>query len=383
MDVSPRQKAAKGGPRKDRSERNLFAAIDLGTNNCRLLIAEPRGNSFRVVDAYSRIVRLGEGLHATGQLSEAAMERAHAALGICSQKLKRLGVRRVRAIATQACRIATNGEAFLKDVEKLSGIRFRAIAPREEARLAVIGCLNLIEPEAEHVLVVDIGGGSTELSWVDAGRATRQSFGEALARPAITDWASFPFGVVTLAERFPECEGEGYEATVSFVERELKDHPAFETARTYFETGRGHLIGTSGTVTSLAGIHLNLERYARDKVDGTWLHHDEALAAIGRLRATDRDGRAKEPCIGTERADLVLAGCAILEAIWRLSPSTRMRVADRGLREGVLLSLMYSPAKRKRRGKSKRRRKGGGQGGPSAKAANPSTPSNPNSGPDQ
>lgn len=339
------------------SEAPLFAALDLGTNNCRLLIAARQGHGFRIVDAFSRIVRLGEGLSQSGRLSDAAIERAMGALQVCADKIRRRNVGRVRAVATQACRSAANGGDFVDAVHRRTGLRLEVIEPHEEARLAVAGCLDLVDRQAAAVLVLDVGGGSTELCWIDPSdpELRRSSNRGALARLPIRAWHSAPLGVVTLAERFPEAsQGDPahYRRMVEAVKAELLASPVGEMFRDVFENGQGHIVGTSGAITSLAGLHLGLRRYDRARVDGLWITRSECERVAARLAALSIPERAAEPCIGPERADLVLAGAAILQGVQELWPSERVRVADRGLREGLLLSLMFSP----RGGRSRRRR---------------------------
>lgn len=342
-DAEPRadaRPAALGG----RPPGPLFAALDLGTNNCRLLIARKTRNGFRIVESFSRIVRLGEGLSASGALSDAAMDRAAAALKVCSERIGRRDVHRLRAVATQACRQATNGEAFLQRVERETGLALKVIEPAEEARLAVAGCTDLIDPEFDAALVLDVGGGSTELSWVRPRRS-----GD--TRPAeIISWVSIPIGVVSLAEHFPEpqpASPDWYEAMVDHVGDRLAAFDGAEPHREAFSNGRAQLIGTSGAITSLAGLHLNLARYERSRVDGLRMTASECRAVASRLLTLDRAARAREACIGPDRADLVLAGAAILEAVQRHWPCERLRVADRGLREGMLLSLMRRRRRRR------------------------------------
>ena len=351
-----------GGGRTARAaerEPPCFAALDLGTNNCRLLIAAPSQDGFRVVESFSRIVRLGDGLSRTARLDEQAMERALLALEVCAQKLDRRRPKRLRAVATQACRIAENGAEFVAEVRARTGIALSVIPPEEEARLSVAGCLNLLDREMDAALVVDVGGGSTELSWVDL-KASQP--GEA----SIGAWLSIPAGVVTLAERFPEQSGDGeawFDAMVSYVRGEIERFTEAERFHPVFDAGRGHLIGTSGAITSLAGMHLGLRRYERSRVDGLWLKSTDCDAAAARLIAIGPDGRAAEPCIGPDRADLVLAGAAILKAVQQVWPCDRVRVADRGLREGILLSLMAEAGGRPPR---RRRRRGGSRSGQAA-----------------
>jgi exopolyphosphatase/guanosine-5'-triphosphate,3'-diphosphate pyrophosphatase len=350
---------------RGRSADELFAALDLGTNNCRLLVAAPAREGFRVVDAYSRIVRLGEGLTQTGRLQPAAMDRAVSALKVCAERIRRQGNPRMRAIATQACRMAENGAEFLERVASETGLRLQIITPREEARLSVAGCLNLLDRNTEAALVLDVGGGSTELSWVDLAGFKNQPVG---AMPPIRAWLSVPIGVVTLAERFPEQrpgQQAWFRAMVEAVKAPILEFQHAESLRGVFDQGRGHLVGTSGAITSLAGIHLNLPRYDRSRVDGLWLTQGDCSATAERLLAMDVEGRAAQACIGRDRADLVLCGAAILQAVQELWPCERVRVADRGLREGLLLSLMAERGRRK----SRRRRRGGRGGGQRATTA--------------
>ncbi len=324
----------KSGARKGGRRRPIrLAALDLGTNNCRLLIAAPRGNDYRIIDAFSRIVRLGEGLSQSGVLSEAAMGRTISALTICAEKIKRRGVTHLRCIATQACRGAQNGADFLEQVTTQTGLQFDIITTEEEARLAVAGCAELFDKDADAGLVFDIGGGSTELSWV-----RRNGDGSAVE---VAAWTSLPFGVVSIAEKWGgrEMSAQTYAAIVEDVRAEISRVGDPGGMKEIFAADRAHLLGTSGTVTSIAGVHLKLPRYRRDKVDGIWLSIDEARQVTEKLRSLTFEQRAEEPCIGEERADLVVSGCAILEALHLEWPATRIRVADRGLREGILADL--------------------------------------------
>lgn len=329
-----------------RPEAPLYAALDLGTNNCRLLIARRARGGFRIVEAFSRIVRLGEGLSRTGELSPAAMDRALAALAICAERIKRRKVTHVRAVATQACRGAANGAEFLARVQRETGLNLRVIDPSEEARLAVAGCTDLIDDTFGAALILDVGGGSTELSWV-------RPRGPGDDRPAeMLAWHSVPIGVVTLAERFPEPPTpapDWYEAMVEAVHAQVAAFDGAEDYRSAFDHSRAQLIGTSGAVTSLASLHLGLIRYERARVDGLRMTAGQCRAVADNLLKLDRAGRAAHGCIGPDRADLVLAGAAILEAVQRAWPCEHLRVADRGLREGMLLSLMRRRRRRRRR----------------------------------
>ena len=319
-----------------------FAALDLGTNNCRLLIARASGDGFKVIDSYSRVVRLGKGLASTGRLSDESMDAAVEALAVCASKMKARRVKRWRCVATEACRKASNGQEFLDRAKEEGGVSLEIISPRVEARLAVMGCLNLIDMTKEVALVIDIGGGSTELSWVDVRRLKDPNEESRVHRPPISAWASLPVGVVTLSEMVPETDDrETWYADMKAKVREAIAEQGCETRFTKtFKEGRGHLIGTSGTITSLAGIHLKLPFYQRDKVDGLWLRSSDALKVARDMASRSPEDRAKEPCIGEDRARLLVAGCAITDVICEMWPSKMIRVADRGLREGMLRGLM-------------------------------------------
>jgi exopolyphosphatase/guanosine-5'-triphosphate,3'-diphosphate pyrophosphatase len=332
-----RRSGARPGPR---SRAPLFAALDLGTNNCRLLMAAPDGDGgLKVVDGFSRIVRLGEGLAHTGRLSEGAMARAYQALAACAQRIEARSPVAVGCVATQACRAAANGQVFLNRVEKDLGLRFDVITPEQEAHLSVLGCASLLEPASEHAMIVDIGGGSTEMSWV----SPQAVLAGGLDAP-IVSWGTCPLGVVTLAEDEGEPEGGDrqawYDALVARLADIIAGVGAAQHLRPAFAEGRGDIIGTSGTVTSLAGVFLDLPRYSRARVDGMWFDVADCRAVIGRLLSQSREQRAANPCIGKDRADLVVIGGAILDAVLHVWPARRIRVADRGLREGVLMRLM-------------------------------------------
>jgi exopolyphosphatase/guanosine-5'-triphosphate,3'-diphosphate pyrophosphatase len=311
-----------------------YAALDLGTNNCRLLVARPAADGFRIVDAFSRIVRLGEGVSQSGRLGEAAIERTLGALAVCRDKMRARGVTRARLIATEACRAAENGRAFLDRVRDQVGLTLEIVDRKTEAHLAAEGCAALADQQARGILLFDIGGGSSEIVWLARGR------GSQTLRERVRIWASLPLGVVSLAERFGgrDVPAESFEAMVAFVMDRLDDFA--RRAASLHRCERFHLLGTSGTVTTLAGVHLDLTRYERRRVDGLWMADAEVTAAMQRLRAMSFDERAANGCIGPDRADLVLAGCAILEAIRRAFPAPRIRIADRGLREGILMQMM-------------------------------------------
>ncbi|WP_281017738.1 MULTISPECIES: Ppx/GppA phosphatase family protein [unclassified Minwuia] len=319
----------------DRRRERCYAAVDLGTNNCRLLIAQPSGDSFRVVDAYSRIVRLGEGVAASGHLHEAAIDRTIDALKICADKIARRGVWDLRCVATAACRAAGNAEGFVDRVRRETGLRIDVIDAEEEATLALSGCMSLLSGHEGPALVFDIGGGSTEfaLAQPHEGRSHR-----------LSRFATFPVGVVNFAEDFGGdiVDDETYAAMVARA-REIFSGFANSVASD-FDLNALKLVGTSGTVTTLAGVFLNLVRYDRAAVDGLSIPSRRMTEISGHLQRLSLTERAEHPCVGPGRADLVIGGCAILQAILDLWPVPDITVADRGLREGILLRLMREDA---------------------------------------
>ncbi|MDX1711201.1 MAG: Ppx/GppA phosphatase family protein, partial [Rhodovibrionaceae bacterium] len=332
--------------RQDRGRNGVYAAVDLGTNNCRLLVAQPTDDGFRVIDAFSRIVRLGEGLSRNGRLSESAMKRTVDALRICASKTRRRHVTRMRAVATEACRRAENCTQFLHRVYAETGIQLEIISSNEEARLALHGCAQLLDPTIRHALVFDIGGGSTELSWLEIpmaaeGRGVDEKSRLLAEEARLIAWHSVPKGVVTLAEHYGghSVTPEVYEAMVEEMHAAIQPFELEHGLRRALERGRIQMLGTSGTVTTLAGVHQDLPRYDRAAVDGCYMGFDTVREVSERIAAMSYDERAGHPCIGRERADLVVAGCAILEALCRTWPVGRLRVADRGLREGILHNL--------------------------------------------
>lgn len=315
------------------SQGAVYGALDLGTNNCRMMIASPLPDGIRVIESFSRIVRLGEGLRASGQLGEAAVERTVRALRVCADRLQRRRVRRLRCIATEACRKAANRDDFFRRVAAETGLTLEAISAEEEAALTLGGCLPLLDRTKPRGLIFDIGGGSTELSWIDInGDGPPQALG----------FLTMGIGVVNLAEEYgtDRLAPRSFEEIVARVDAEIADFDAQHGIGRAVAAGGVQMLGTSGTVTTLGGVHLGLPRYDRSRVDGMVIDFEALLAASARLSALDYLGRAANPCIGRQRADLVVVGCAILEAICRRWPVGCLRIADRGVREGLLLAMM-------------------------------------------
>ena len=315
------------------SPRHTYGALDLGTNNCRLLVARPVDGGFVVVDAFSRVVRLGEGLAASGRISDEAIERALAALSICADKLSRRRVSLSRSVATEACRRAVNGRDFVARVYQETGIALDIIPPEEEARLAMLGCHRLLEPGDGPALIFDIGGGSTKLVLVD-------NDGDAV--PKIKSWWSAPWGVVSLTESEGRDHADAGERLAAYVRMRERVRHAFRRFADMLPADKQNirLMGTSGTVTTLASVHLALPSYDRRAVDGLMMPSSSMRAISEMMSTMSLEERAALPCIGLDRADLVVAGCAILEAIMDIWPAETLGVADRGIREGILRALM-------------------------------------------
>ena len=331
----------------------LYAALDLGTNSCRMLIAQPKGNQFHVVDSFSKSVQLGLGLEKSGRLSRGSMNRTVQALRICRKKLEKHNVKRMRLVATEACRRARNGDEFMAFVRGETGLDLEIIAPQEEAQLAVVSCAPLVSTKTEQLLVVDIGGGSTELVWIDLTRVPRADRPKAIMRlhsgfkpvespfphAKVVDWISVPLGVATLRDQFNDVDDDaGRFALMSwFFEENMTGFSPYDAvqAREGFQ-----IIGTSGTVTTVAASHLGLKRYDRNKVDGLRMTSDQIDKVIREYLALGPMGRRHDPRIGRDRHALIMSGAAILQALLRVWPTDRLSVADRGLREGLLYAQM-------------------------------------------
>lgn len=315
----------------------VYAALDIGTNNCRLLIARPSRHGFRVIDAFSRIVRLGEGVAKTGRLNPAAMERTIDALRICADKMARRRVTSARAVATEACRKALNGRDFLRKAEAETGVRIDLITGQEEARLAFAGCAPLLDPRIPRAVIFDIGGGSSELLWVAV---------QPDETPVVIDQLSVPIGVVALSERYGGdlVSAAAYDQMITEIAAEMRGFAARNRIAESIARHEVQMVGASGTVTTLSAIQQNLPRYERSMVDGSFLDTAVAKSISRRLLKLDFLGRAAHPCIGQDRADMVVAGCAVLEAILTIVPVGRLRIADRGVREGILCDLMADPS---------------------------------------
>ncbi len=343
---------ASPAPKHSRSN-GLYAALDLGTNSCRMLIARPKGAQFEVIDSFSKSVQLGAGLEATGRLSRGSIARTVQAMRICQKKLRKHRVKRMRLVATEACRRASNGSEFIKRIRRETGLKLEIIPAQEEARLAVISCAPLVSSKTEQLLIVDIGGGSTELVWIDVAhlpradrkaaimqlRAGFDSPGDAATQARVVDWISVPLGVATLRDQFTDVDDDAARFALMswFFEEKLSEFSPYDGdhVREGFQ-----IIGTSGTVTTVAASHLGLKRYDRNKVDGLRMSSDQIDEVIQNYLSLGPQGRMVDPRIGKDRQALIMSGAAILQALLRVWPTDKLSVADRGLREGLLYALM-------------------------------------------
>ncbi len=334
---------------------DLYAALDLGTNSCRMLIAQPKGNQLHVVDSFSKNVQLGQGLEASGMMSRASMARAVGALKICQRKLAKHDVKRMRLVATEACRRAANAGEFINVVRRETGLQLEIIKPEEEAQLAVVSCAPLVSARTEQLLVVDIGGGSTELVWIDLSRVPKLERSRAIMRlhqgfdnqdtvfprAKVVDWISVPLGVATLKDMYDDVADDGARFALMswFFEEQLAEFSPYADAADQVREGF-QIIGTSGTVTTVAASHLGLRRYDRNKVDGLRMTSDQIDTVIQEYLTLGPAGRRRDPRIGRDRQTLIMSGAAILQALLRVWPTDRLSVADRGLREGLLYAQM-------------------------------------------
>jgi len=345
----------KAAPDKKPDPADLYAALDLGTNSCRMLIAQPKGNQLHVVDSFSKNVQLGQGLEASGRLSRASMARAVGALKICQSKLSRHNVTQMRLVATEACRRAVNASEFISVVKRETELQLEIIKPEEEAQLAVVSCAPLVSAKTEQLLVVDIGGGSTELVWIDLSRVPPLERSRAIMRlhqgfkhedtifprAKVVDWISIPLGVATLKDMYDDVEDDGGRFALMswFFEEQMAEFSPYINAADQAREGF-QIIGTSGTVTTVAASHLGLKRYDRNKVDGLRMTSDQIDTVIRDYLSLGPDGRRADPRIGRDRQTLIMSGAAILQALLRAWPTDRLSVADRGLREGLLYAQM-------------------------------------------
>lgn len=335
-----------------KNKGHVYGVVDLGTNNCRLLVAVPQQNGFRVIDSFSRIVRLGEGLKEEKRISDQATDRTVSALKICMDKMKRRGVTRMWNVATQACREAENGDHFVKTIEEKVKIKLDIIDPKEEARLAVMGCKALLDTNYNRGIVFDIGGGSTEIIWIEYNEKRI---------PEIIDWISIPLGVVNLSEEYGTekvLPSEHYQEMKERVKEHIIPFEEKHAIRSSIDENMVQLMGTSGTVTTLTSMHLNQAVYDRNEVDGAWMKSKDLVNLCTDLAKLDYKERLALNNIGNDRAELVVAGCAIFDALIDVWPIEDCRVADRGIREGMLHHLMDEQRrinKAKRRKRSRRR----------------------------
>jgi len=303
-----------------------LAAIDLGTNTVRLLVTEAdRTAAWRVIDQDQRVTRLGEGLRTSGTLGDQAMARTTTAVVEYVERAARAGATDVLVCATSAVRDADNGAAFVQMLERRTGRPVRVVSGDEEARLTLRGVLYGLPPIAGPLIVFDIGGGSTEFILAEGG--------------ALSLAVSLRLGVVSLAERFP------FPATVdrdryAELTNEVRAHLATGLPPAVRQRRADLLVGTAGTVTTLAALDLGLRAYDSRRVQGHRLSR-RAIEALGeRLGALSMAERAALPCLEPGRADLIIPGLAIVEATLECVGVETLIVSDYGFREGIIVEAL-------------------------------------------
>ena len=327
------------------SNSPIFASLDLGTNNCRLLIAQPTSEKhIKVLDTFSKIVRLGEGLSVDNRLTAEAMNRTVEALLTCKRKMDKFDIKSYRFIATEACRKAENTQEFLELVHKRVGIDIEVISNEEEAKLAFLGCSTLLSCNIENALVFDIGGGSTEFMWVKKDNLIQS---ELLGEHKIIDWLSLDQGVMNLSEKFGGTAFTEmyFDELVGYLVKKLREFDKQNKISEFVAKNRVQMLSTSGTLTTLAAIHLKLSHYERSKIDGTAFSTNDLREATAEILAMSPLERFSNTCIGADRSDYIISGCAIFEAICTLWNIPQVTIADRGVREGITISLMQEYVK--------------------------------------
>lgn len=327
--------------RKRNHELNeVFAAIDLGTNSCRLLVGKYDGH-LRIIDSYSKVVRLGENIQLNNELSQEAIERTLKALQICMEKVLGNRVTHLRAVTTEACRRASNSYDLLNRAKSELNLELEVITSHEEANLAISGCANMFQRNIPYVIAFDIGGGSTEVMWVKLKEGTPNF--------EVIDLISLPFGVVTLSDQFGSfaTSPQIYTQIREKVAHDLDAFAARNNIQRFMEKKQVQMVGTSGTVTTLAAIHLKLQRYDRYMIDGIYLRMENIREITQYVLNMPVKQRNLHPSIGVGRSDLVITGSAILEGICDTFEVPYIRVADRGVREGILMGLIQGVLKEK------------------------------------
>ena len=337
------------------SHHPIIAAIDLGTNSCRLLVARvnvagirtnyfrsrPKPVAWKVIDSFAKVVRLGEGMYSHDELSHDAIERTMEALSICRKKLDKYNMHSMRAVATEACRRATNKEVLVNRAREELGLNLEVICAEEEARLALKGCSAILDSRIPYGIVFDIGGGSTEVILVRLKRENKRSPGYAVPFDVI-DSISIPYGVVTTTEAVDLADNQEY--VHKMLHEKITDMLSeFVSKNKIIELIKNNEIqvaGSSGTVTTLAAYHLGLAQYERRLVDGMTISYEDLHIVIEKIFAMDKQGSLEESTVGFGRADYVLTGSVILKALCEVIPAKTMRIADRGVREGILIDLM-------------------------------------------
>lgn len=310
-----------------------LAAIDLGTRNCRLIIAKHHGGQIEIVDLFSRFVCLGEGVAQSRRLGRKAMERTITVLKQCAKRLSHYPNVVFSGVTTDAVRRAENAQSFLRRVARETGLKLEMIDEKEEAYYEVLGCARVLDMRKKRHIIFDIGGGSSEIILCSLDQEKRVRIDEML---------SLPYGVVNLYESVDKLTFTSYTSIVEEVQnlcrRFLVAHLGDLASQ---DVSAFQVIGTSGTTTTVAAMHHNLKMYDRERVDGTSLCFEDVQKVIHYVQSLSPAERRSNAFCGHVEDDLVLTGFAILEGILRAVPCMYFTVTDAGVRDGLIRTLAY------------------------------------------
>lgn len=319
-----------------RDAKKYFAAIDLGSRNCRTIVGcQSKAGAFEYIETYSKSVSLADGVAASKKLSRKSMDRTIEALAFCSKVLSRYAGLTYLAVATDAMRRAENASVFIKRVKRELGLIISIITPQEEAYYAALGCIEVLSLETEIFVVFDIGGGSSEIA------LCRQKSDKDIE---LIDSLSIPYGVINLLESKDHLTFSGYSNLVQKISDLSRDF-LNQYATTLDFVNNFQCIGTSGTTTTVAALNMNLRFYDREKINDSILQFSEILKTVHYVQSLSEDERKLHPYISQSNEDLVLGGLTILEGIVRGLPASTITVTDRGVRDGVVYALTHDKCK--------------------------------------
>ena len=300
-----------------------YAAIDLGTNTCLLLVAEWDGQELHPLVREMRVVRLGENLDRTGRISSTALDRATAALTEYRDIITSSGCQEMRCVATSAFRDAPNKDELTERIRNITGLEIEEISGEEEARLVHRAVQEAFPEETGERASVDVGGGSTEIIFDKQGH--------------LHEVHSLPLGSVRLTERH-----FSHDPPAAVEVAALRDNISTVLEDSGLPTKVASLIGVGGTATTLAAIHLELEDYDPVKVHGRILKQRDLETILERCLALPYEQRVRLPGLHPGRADVIMAGTIILLAIMGHLQDKMIRISDRGIRWGIIAEMIRS-----------------------------------------